>query len=178
MDICVSNVKISCKAQLLNTDNISFNRDIHIKQYNNFNVIKNKYAFIIFTKSKIRQKFHINITKIPSFDHIPKAIEELKNIIESPFSVEEIKIENITCLHILNKEINLIEIFRNILSSEFSKDIIHMRYNPEKFPGMFIKLRKCTILLFSSGKMVVIGATNKEEAKNGIFLIVNMVKNK
>ena len=111
MDINVSNVKISCKAQLFNMDNISFNRDIHIKQYSNFNVIKNKYAFIIFTKSKIRQKFHVNITKIPSFDHIPKAIEELKNIIENPFSVEEIKIENITCLHILNKEINLIEIF-------------------------------------------------------------------
>ena len=156
--------------------NISFNRDIFIKQYNNFNVIKNKYAYIIFTKSKIRQKFHVNITKIPSFDHVPKAIEELKNIIENPFSVEDIKIENITCLHILNKEINLIEVFRNISSSNFSKDIIHARYNPEKFPGMFIKLRKCSILLFSSGKMVVIGATSKEEAENGIFFVVNMVK--
>ena len=176
MDIDVSNIKISCKAQLFNTENISFNRDIFIKQYSNFNVIKNKYAYIIFTKSKIRQKFHINITKIPSFDHVPKAIEELKNIIENQFSVEDIKIENITCLHILNKDINLIEIFRNIPLNNFSKDIIHMRYNPEKFPGMFIKLRKCSILLFSSGKMVVIGATSKEEAKNGIFFVMNMVK--
>lgn len=175
-DIFVSNVKISCKAQLFNTNNISFNRDIDIKQYNNFNVIKNKYTFIIFTKSKIKQKFHVNITKIPSFDHIPKAIEELKNIIENSFSVKDIKIENITCLHILNMEINLIKIFKNITFSKFSKDIVNTRYNPEKFPGMFIKLKKCSILLFSSGKIVIIGATSEEEAKNGIILIVNMVK--
>ena len=178
MDIDVSNIKISCKIQFFNAEDISFNRDIFIKQYNNFNVIKNKYAYIIFTKSKIRQKFHVNITKIPSFDHVPKAIEGLKDIIENPFSVEEITIENITCLHILNKEINLIEIFRHISSSEFSKDVTYTRYNPEKFPGMFIKLRKCSILLFSSGKMVVIGAKNKEEVKNGIFFIVNTVKQK
>ena len=177
MDIDVSNIKISCKAQLFNSDNISFNRDIFIKKYNNFNVIRNKYAYIIFTKSKNQtKKFHVNITKIPSFDHVTKAIEELKNIIENPFSVEQISIENITCLYILNKEINLIEIFKNVLSSNFSKDIIHVRYNPEKFPGMFIKLRKCSILLFSSGKMVVIGATTKEDAKNGIFFVINMVK--
>lgn len=176
MDVNVSNVKISCKAQLFNTHHISFNRDIHMKQYNNFNVIKNKYAYIIFTKSKTGHKFHVNITKIPSLDHIPKAIEELKNIIENPFSVEELKIENITCLHVFNKEINLIEIFQNIRSSEFSTDIIHTRYNPEKFPGMFIKLKMCSLLLFSSGKIVVIGATSEEKAKDGIFLIVNMVK--
>ena len=121
MDIFVSNVKISCKAQLFNTDNISFNRDILIKQYNNFNVIKNKYTFIIFTKSKIKQKFHVNITKIPSFDHIPKAIEELKKIIKTPFSVKDIKIENITCLHILNKEINLIKIFKKHNIKQFFK---------------------------------------------------------
>ena len=175
MDICISNVKISCKAQLLNADNISFNRDIHVKHFNNFSVIKNKYTFIIFTKSKIGRKFHVNITKIPSLVYIPKAIEELKNIIENPFYAEEIKIENITCLHALNKEVNLIEIVENIKLGEFSKDIISVRYNPEKFPGLFIKLKQCSVLLFSSGKIVVIGATSEEKAKNGILQIANTV---
>ena len=184
MEIYVSNVKISCKVRIFNVNDISFNRDIPIKQYNNFNVIKTKYTYIIFTKSKKNRKFHVNITKIPSLDHISKAIDELKNIINETFSVENLKIENITCLHILNENINLLETFKNFKKRQFvdSKDlegkniIIQVRYNPEKFPGIFLKLKNCSVLLFSSGKLVVIGATSEEEAKNGISSILNMLK--
>ena len=184
MEIYISNVKISCKIQIFNDNNISFNRDIPLKCYNNFRVIKTKYTYIIFTKSKINRKFHVNITKIPSLDHISKAINELKNIINGSFSVENLKIENITCLHILNKNINLVDTFRNLKKKQYEENtdsnqnniIVQTQYNPEKFPGIFLRLKNCSLLLFSSGKLVVIGATSEEEAKNGIFSILNMLK--
>ena len=121
----------------------------------------------------------MNITKIPSLDHISKAIDELNNIINEAFSVEDLKVENITCLHILNKNINLLETIKK-LNSEHLKEkniIVQAQYNPEKFPGIFLKLENCSMLLFSSGKLVVIGATSEEEAKKGIFSILNLLKN-
>ena len=195
MEICVSNVKISCKVQICNKNSISFNRDIPLKCYNNFSVIKTKYTYIIFTKTKIHRKFHVNITKIPSLDHISKAIDELKNIIKEPFLVENLKIENITCLHVLEKNINLLETFKNLKKNQYEENndlkknqyeenndlkgnniIVQVQYNPEKFPGIFLKLETCSVLLFSSGKLVVIGATSEEEAKKGISSVLNMLK--
>ena len=185
MEVYISNVKLSCKVRIFNDNNISFNRDIPIKQYNNFSVIKTKYTYIIFTKTKTNRTFHVNITKIPSLDHISKAIDELNNIINENFSVENFKIENITCLHILNNNINLLETFNNLNKNQYviSQDseekniVIQARYNPEKFPGIFLKLRNCSVLIFSSGKLVVIGATSEEEAKKGIFSILKFLKN-
>ena len=184
MEVYISNVKLSCKVRMINNNNISFNRDISIKQYNNFSVIKTKYTYIIFTKTKNSRKFHVNITKIPSLDHVSKAIDELNIIINEDFSVENVKIENITCLHILNNNINLLKTFNNLNKNQYENGqdpeeksiIIQARYNPEKFPGIFLKLRNCSVLIFSSGKLVVIGATSEEEAKKGIFSILNFLK--
>ena len=91
MEVLVSNVKISCKVHLINSDEISFNTDNTIKHYNNFVVVKKKYSFIIFTKTRQNRHFHVNITKIPSTEHISKAIDELKLIISSEFVVEILK---------------------------------------------------------------------------------------
>ena len=69
MEVLVSNVKISCKVHLIDSDEISFNTDNTIKRYNNLVVVK-KYSFIVFTKTKKNRHFHVNITKIPSTEHI------------------------------------------------------------------------------------------------------------
>ena len=80
MEVLVSNVKISCKVHLINSDEISFNTDNTIKRYNNFVVVKKKYSFIIskqYSKTRQNQHFHVNITKISSTEHISKALDEL-----------------------------------------------------------------------------------------------------
>ena len=138
-------------------------------------MVKNKFAYIIFTKSKTFRNYHVNITKIPSLDQVPNALKELKNIINENFSIENIKIENLTCLHHLNLNINLHETFKNFQSHLFP-EIVYTRYNAEKFPGIFAKLNKCSILIFSSGKLVVIGASSEEKAKEGILTIINALK--
>ena len=176
MEVFVSNVKISCKICTLNASQLSFNTDNTIKEYNNFIVVKNKFAYIIFTKSTTFRNYHVNITKIPSLDQIPNALKELNNIINETFSIKNIKIENLTCLHHLNLNINLLETFKKFQSHLFP-EVIYVRYNAEKFPGIFVKLNKCSILIFSSGKLVVIGASSEEKAKEGISTIINAIKN-
>ena len=99
MEVLVSNVKISCKVHLIDSDEISFDIDNTIKRYNNFVVVTKKYSFIVFTKTKQNQHFRVNIMKIPSTEHISKALDELKLIISSEFVVEKFKVENMTCLY-------------------------------------------------------------------------------
>ena len=175
MEVLVSNVKISCKVHLINSDEISFNTDNTIKRYNNFVVVKKKFSFIIFTKTRQNRHFHVNITKIPSTKHISKALDELKLIISSEFVVEIFKVENMTCLYQSKAEIKLLS-FYNYLKSNADFGIINKRYDPEKFPGVFLKVKKCSALVFSSGKIVIIGASSEEDAKQGINIIFKLLK--
>ena len=175
MEVLVSNVKISCKVHLINSNEISFNTDNTIKRYNNFVVIRKKYSFIIFTKTKQNRHFHVNITKIPSTEHIAKALDELKLIINSEFVVKIFKVENMTCLYQSKEEIKLLRFYNHLkLNEDF--EIIHKRYDPEKFPGVFLKIKKCSALIFSSEKIVIIGASSEEDAKQGIKIIIKLLK--
>ena len=129
----------------------------------------------MFTKTKQSRNFHVNITKIPSTEHIPKALDELKLVISSKFITEVFKIENMTCLYQITTEINLLTFYNNLkLNVDFG--IIQKRYNSEKFPGMFLTLKKCSALIFSSGKIVIIGASSEEDAKQGIKIIYELLK--
>ena len=129
----------------------------------------------MFTKTKQSRNFHVNITKIPSTEHIPKALDELKLVINSKFITEEFKIENMTCLYQITTDINLLTFYNNLkLNVDFG--IIQKRYDSEKLPGIFLTLQKCSALIFSSGKIVIIGASSEEDAKQGIKIIYELLK--
>lgn len=175
MEVLVSNVKISCKIRLISSDEISFNTDNVMKRYNNFTVVKKKYSFIVFTKTKQSRNFHVNITKIPSTEHISKALDELKLVISNEFIIETFKVENMTCLYQITTKINLLTFYNNLKLNAYF-EIVQKRYDPEKFPGMFLTLKKCSALIFSSGKIVIIGASNEQDAKQGIKIIYDLLK--
>ena len=129
----------------------------------------------MFTKTKQSRNFHVNITKIPSTEHIPKALDELKLVISSEFIIEVFKVENMTFLYQITTEINLLTFYNNLkLNVDF--EIIQNRHDPEKFPGMFLTLKKCWALIFLSGKIVIIGASSKKDAKHGIKIIYELLK--
>ena len=174
MEILISNVKLSCKIRIFNNDRISFNTDNLVKHYNNFSIVKSKYVYTVFTKTKILGSFHINITKIPSLEHVPMALNDINSIINENFSILNYKIENLTCLHNFQNKLNLVKISENF-NQNLNLQIVKMHYNPEKFPGMFLSIKECTILIFSSGKMVVIGAANEDNAKKGLNAVYNFI---
>ena len=84
IDLSITNVKLSCKIQLTQDDNISFNTDnCIVKYYPNFCVIKTKFTYIIFTKKKEKNYFfHANITKIPNLYYVEEAIAKLSDTIK------------------------------------------------------------------------------------------------
>ena len=177
IDLAINNVKLSCKIQLLEEEDISFNTDnCFVKYYPNFCVIKSKFTFIIFTKNKEQNyTFHANITKISNLCYVTEAIEKLSNIIKQKHVIEKVKIENLTCFYHAPQTINLRQLLDHFNLYNDS-NVISLRYRPEKFPGMFITLKKCTVLLFSNGKLVVIGASNEKDAKNGISHVLKLVQ--
>ena len=90
----------------------------------------------MFTKTKQIPNFHVNIPKIPSTEHRPKALDELKLVTSSKFIIEVFKVENMTCLYQITTEINLLTFYNNLkLNVDF--EIIQKRYDPEKFPACF-----------------------------------------
>ena len=80
-----------------------------------------------------------------------------------------------TCLYQITTEINLLTFYNNLkLNVDF--EIIQKKYNPEKFPGIVLTLRKRSALIFSSGKIVIIGASSEQDTKQGIKIIYELLK--
>ena len=180
--LTISNVKLSCKIRLSVAPRISFNtdKDSAVKHYDNFEVIKSKYTYIIFTRPSggTKNVFHVNITKIPDLNHVSRALEELSKIIDEDFTIESKRLENLTCTHRAPISINLRQLFLNSFNPNItSGGVLNVRYSPEKFPGMFIKLKQCTVLLFANGRSVIIGASSEEDARTGISNVLGLVQN-
>ena len=80
-----------------------------------------------------------------------------------------------TCFYQITTEINLLTFYNNLkLNVDF--EIVQKRYDPEKFLGMFLTLRKCSALISSSGKIVIIGASSEQDAKQGIKIIYELLQ--
>ena len=62
------------------------------------------------------------------------------------------------------------DVFDRLEKESFVKKV---RFNPERFPGMFVTFESNTILLFSSGKMVVIGANSEDSILLSLEKIVS-----
>jgi len=98
-----------------------------------------------------------------------------KTVSENSEEVDEIindyKIENVvaTVTVDITEKIDLIQIARKHLDVE---------YNPERFPGLVMRISKpkATILIFSTGKMVVTGMRKASEAPDVVVEVIKKVK--
>jgi Transcription factor TFIID (or TATA-binding protein, TBP) len=152
----ITNVKLSLKVSFNRLDTVSDvlkTENITCKSYNNFIVFKNKFTYILF-KSKNNQHNHLNVTNIPNFEEIDQAVNSYKNITNS--SVISQTVDNITASFSLKNKFNFLEIVE-----KFS-DIAKVTYNSEKFPGIFIKFDKGTVIVFHTGKCIIIGCKSIE----------------
>jgi Transcription factor TFIID (or TATA-binding protein, TBP) len=151
LDYSIANVKISLKTSKIFLDNvcsIAAEKNLYCKNYKNFIVLKSKFTYIIFKSKEEQSESHINITKIPNIESILEAIETIKSLITC--SIKSYKIDNIIATTSLQRPINLASIST---SGKFKK----LKYNNEKFPGIFLKFTLGTVILFHSGKLVIVG---------------------
>lgn len=161
MKVC--NVKFSVKVQW----DLSFNTDdrgppfrlaLTLTRYPNFWVVKDRrFTFIIFVgKGGIH---HVNATRVPDLDLVQEAQADLCQCFTSPPRVVQAPvIDNLTCLSYLPPSLDLFDIHHRVLNRPLEGQE-RTRFNLEHFPGLFIKFKNPsgTMLLFSSGKIVIVG---------------------
>jgi hypothetical protein len=155
----VANVKVSLKTSKIFLDNvyiIANKKNLYCKKYKNFIVLKSVFTYIIFKSKEEQSESHINITKIPKVCSISEAIDFIKSLINC--SIISYKIDNIIATTNLRRDLNLANISKNC-------KLQNLKYNNEKFPGLFIKFDKGTVILFHSGKIVIVGCKSEENIK-------------
>ena len=93
---------------------------------------------------------------------IPIAIEFLRELL-SEVKIETINIDNITSKTDQIKKQNLNTVFLTLSSS------YEIKYNLQKFPAIFVKVPveqgTATVLIFSSGKIICVGAKSLNDVK-------------
>lgn len=151
----IANVKVSLKTSPLFLDTVYSSlvaQNIVCKQYNNFLVVKSAFTYIIFKTNKNCEN-HINITKIPTVKNIVDAVTLLQ--ILTNCQVTSQKIDNIIATTKHKSKLCL----RDIIEKKAFHTI---KYNNEKFPGLFLKFEEGTAILFHSGKIVIVGCKSIE----------------
>ena len=154
----ISNVKISVVLH----SSVSINHFITVAESRNvayslkrhFLEIKDVVSITIFKKSVNR--YHLNITGIKSLEQVSSQLDCLRDSYcpSNAFELKSYKIDNLNATFNLGYSISLDQV-----ASQFSM----CNYNIERFPGLHIKSGKASIILFSNGKLNVLGRNSEAE---------------
>ncbi|MBS7629792.1 TATA-box-binding protein, partial [Candidatus Bathyarchaeota archaeon] len=81
----------------------------------------------------------------------------------------EVEIENVVASGILEQPLDLDLIYKTIPGS---------RYNPQRFPGLYLSLKnpKSFLLIFNSGKIISMGTRSARQAKRSIMTAIKELK--
>ena len=127
----------------------------------NFCVFKRRFVYIIFFNTG-----YVNCTKIPNYSEISAAQEEfcqVFNLLSENLTTPII--DNTTCSGTFGQVIYLKKLKQEIVNQNWEeKNWCNVKFNPEHFPGLFIKTDNATIIVFHSGKYTIVGAKCQEEA--------------
>ena len=149
----ISNIKISIKISSIYTDDLIKSIEKNLISYkvtSKYIIVRSDFTYII-SKTRNNTLNHINITKIKNFDEIQLSIHHLQSNVlkELDFKINHLSIDNISASYDLKHFVDL----RQICENNPQK----VRYNNEKFPGLFLRLEKSTLLIFHTGKVNSVG---------------------
>ena len=122
------------------------------KQQRNIFIIKDLLSITIFKKPN--EKYHLYVTGIKSIKLIPAVIKWIFSTYCSQHTFELLccKIDDITACFNLGYTIYLSNLALQLTSS---------KYNPERFHAVYFKNDKGTAVIFSSGKINIVGAKSE-----------------
>jgi len=148
--VMIRNIKVSLKSKAIalnNVRDILKQKEYQYKDYPNFISFNNTFVYVIF-KTSHNNLNHINVSRLLSLNDLQKCIEIFEEIFSVP--VLHSTVDNIVATAKHRSRINLYDVVKKRLFN-------NIRYNPEQFPGVFIKSQKGTIIIFHSGKIVSVG---------------------
>jgi TATA-box binding protein (TBP) (component of TFIID and TFIIIB) len=148
------------------------------KEYHNFIVVKDKYSYIIFPRSK--KGCYINITGIKSFEDVKNVIPELCDTFQlSPIQVKgEVVIDNVSANGDFGRKLHLPQI-QEVINGENEKDgnTFSTSFDRNYFPGAFCKtLTIGTIIIFPSGKYVIVGSRCAAEVQQVYQMMLAVIQ--
>jgi TATA-box binding protein (TBP) (component of TFIID and TFIIIB) len=123
----------------------------------NFCVFKRRFVYIIFYNTGF-----VNCTKIRNYSEISAALEEFSQVFKLDLEYFSTPIiDNTTSSGSFDKVIYLNKLKEKIQAQNVFQKV---NFNPEHFPGLFIKTNNGTIIVFHSGKYTIIGAKCQQQA--------------
>jgi TATA-box binding protein (TBP) (component of TFIID and TFIIIB) len=164
----ISNIKVSFTIHqnekwLEQIEDLCKKNNILLKKRGNILIFKYNYSFCFFEKKN--NHIHINATCIKIVSEIPYfKYFFLNNIINN--QIFNFKIDNITSTFSFNRNINL-----NIIFNTFE----NVKYNPERFPGLFLKFKLFTAVIFRNGKINILGCKSTKDVYLSWIKIVQKI---
>jgi TATA-box binding protein (TBP) (component of TFIID and TFIIIB) len=159
----ISNIKLSvklknvCVAKVLKLCN---EKHIPVKSFANFIVVRHTHVYTIFRKHT-NGHTHINATKIRSRNLFSSVAAYLGEILDCLVNPAHFVVDTITATVHFGKEICLQSFL--LEKRDFFKSV---KYNNEVFPGIFARVLNTTIIIFSNGKLVCVGAKSETMMNN------------
>lgn len=85
-----------------------------------------------------------------------------------------INIQNVVASVNLFTTINLVNIYQLLIDDEE----LYVDYNPDRFPGLILKIKKpkISILIFNSGKLVIAGGKSSADITNGVINVSELLR--
>ena len=117
-----------------------------VAKHSNFITIRDTFTYCIFASG------HINITGIPDKLLTGYAVRKCERLLDLKHRKRKVKIDNITATA---RFIHRVDIRRLAVSQ---RPGFRFSLNLEIFPGLYAKHTDATVLVFATGKLVVIGA--------------------
>ena len=141
-------------------------RMVTFKQKRNIFIIKDIFSITIFKKSD--KEYHLNVTGIKSPIFVPNAIQWIFATYcnKKLFKLLYYKIDNITACFDLGYTVSLHNLALQIRSS---------KYNPERFHALYFKNEKGTAVVFSSGKINIVGSKSESDVMSLWKLLQNTI---
>jgi hypothetical protein len=149
----IKNIKVSLKLNSISLNSVLINLEKNQIEYSvksNYIIFRKEFVYVLF-KPKHLIINHVNITKIPDVVSITKSIDNFKSILNFQLEIQSFKIDNLTAVYDLKKEISQLKILNSF------KDIYHIKFNKEKFPGLFLRVEFGTFIIFHTGKVNLVG---------------------
>ena len=164
-NIKISAVKVSAKipdTDLNEVEQFCNQNAIPNKRFNKDHlIVYDTFTYTFFKKGvKSLCDQHVNITKIKDLK-VSRAIEDLAWLIDKEPKFIFYNVDNITATGNLEKEIDLQDFIDQ--NSDLAD---YITWNPEVFPGLFVRGRCGRVILFKSGKLVFIGSKSLRQIEN------------
>jgi len=149
----IVNYKIS-----FHTKGPNFTQTSNCKKHGNFFVYKDHtFCLTIFKLKHSEDRYHINASKLKTKSDIQKVLLFVKEYFSHSIKEESVKVDNITAKGDFGHSLNLFQICeRKPIDSVIN-------YHPAIFPGLYLKHKKGTVGLFTSGKYTIVGCKNSED---------------